>query len=201
MPGARPRRPRVMNPQDRFHLPQHEDRLLEYLDGQLPAAEARVIEAHLSVCPECQALRRQWEQLDERLARTLAQPRLSPDFAARLRQKVALAAKAGATGLEALNSAWLGAQSYDPGAGVRRREQRVFWLALLDGLGYGTAAAVGGYWLFRLAVAWVPDPAGGGTAFLRSPAFVFALVTAGAALLLGLNLAARKRIWHWLGAV
>ena len=87
-----------MNPQDRFHSPQDEDRLLQYLDGQLPAAEARDMEAHLADCPECQALRRQWEQLDERLARTLAQPRLSPDFAARLRQRVAAEAKASAPG-------------------------------------------------------------------------------------------------------
>jgi anti-sigma factor RsiW len=200
MPGARPRRTRVMNPQDRFHLPQHEDRLLEYLDGQLPAAEARVIEAHLSVCPQCQALRRQWEQLDIRLVRTLAQPRLSPNFAARLREKVAVAAKAGARVVEAPTSEGLGAQTYDPCVGARRREKRVFWLALLDGLGYGGAAIVGGYWLLHLAVAWVPDPAGASSAFLRSPAFLFALVTAGAALLVGLNLAAKKRIWCWLGA-
>jgi anti-sigma factor RsiW len=97
-----------MNPQDRLHLPQDEDRLLEYLNGQLLAPEARAIEAHLTVCPECQALRHQWQQLDERLARTLAQPRLSPDFAARLRQRVAVEAKAGASGLEAPKSGGAG---------------------------------------------------------------------------------------------
>ena len=188
-----------MNPQDRIHSPQDEDRLLEYLDGQLPAPEARAIEAHLTGCPECQALRHQWEQLDERLARTLAQPRLSPDFAARLRQRVAVEAKAGASGLEAPKSGGLGAQTYELSIEARRREKRVFWLALLDGLGYGAAAVVGGYWLFHLVVAWVPGPAGAGTSFLRSPAFLFALVTAGAALLVGLNLASKNRVWRWLG--
>ena len=201
MAGARPRRSRVMNPQDRFHLPQHEDRLLEYLDGQLPAPEAGAIEAHLAVCPECLALRLQWEQLDKKLARTLAQPRLSPDFAARLRQQVAVEAKVSASGVAAPKSAVPGAQMYDPGVGARRREKRIFWLALLDGLGYGAAAMVGGYWLLHLAVAWAPGPAGAGTDFLRSPAFLFALVTAGAALLVGLNLAAKNRVWRWLGAV
>jgi anti-sigma factor RsiW len=189
-----------MNPQDRSHLPQDEDRLLEYLDGQLAAPEARAIEAHLAVCPECQALRRQWEQLDERLVRTLAQPRLSPDFTARLRQQVAVGAKAGAPGVEAPKSGGPGAQTYDAWIEARRRETRVFWLALLDGLGYGAVAVVGGYWLFHLAVAWVPGPAGGGTAFLRGPAFLFALVAAGAALLVGLNLAVKNRVWRWLGA-
>ena len=105
------------------------------------------MEAHLSDCPECQALRRQWEQLDERLAHTLAQPRLSPEFAARLRQKVALAPAAGASGGEARKSEGLGAHRIDAGIEARRRERRVFWLALLDGLGYGAAAMAGGYWL------------------------------------------------------
>ena len=50
---------------------------------------------------------------------------------------------------------------------------------------------VGGYWLFHLAVAWVPGPVHVGTAFLRSPVFVVAVATAGAALLAGLNLAAK----------
>ena len=66
-----------MNLQDNSHLAQHEDRLLQYLDGQLPAAEARALEVHLAVCPECQALRRQWAQLEATLVRTLAPPRLS----------------------------------------------------------------------------------------------------------------------------
>jgi len=187
-----------MNTQDRNHSLQGEERLLEYMDGQLPAPEARAIEAHLAACPECQALRRQWEQLDERLGRTLAQPRLSPDFAARLREQIATGGTAGA-------GAWEGgdarAQTHEPWTKDRRRERRIFWLGLLDGLGYGAAAAVGGYWLFRLAVALVPGTASAGAAFLRSPAFLLALVTAGAALLVGLSLAAKNKIWRWLGAV
>ncbi|MGO8929808.1 MAG: anti-sigma factor family protein [Limisphaerales bacterium] len=187
-----------MNPQDRIHLPQDEDRLLEYLDDQLPATEARAIETHLAACPECQALRRQWEQLDEKLARTLAQPRLSPDFAARLREQVAPGARAA---VRVRKGGERGASTHEPWIEARRRATRISWLGLLDGLGYGAAAAVGGYWLFHLAVAWVPGHAGTGTAFLRDPAFLLALATAGAALLVGLNLAAKNRIWRWLGAV
>jgi anti-sigma factor RsiW len=189
-----------MNPQDRLHSPQDEERLLEYLDGQLAAPEARPIEAHLTVCPECQALRRQWEHLDERLVRTLAQPKLAPDFAARLRQQVAVGAKAAAPGVRAREGEGPGAQSEQPWIENRRRARSVLWLELLDVLGYGAAAAVGGYGLFHLATAWVPGPAGGGTAFLRGPAFLFALVAAGAALLVGLNLAAKNKVLRWLGA-
>jgi anti-sigma factor RsiW len=190
-----------MDPQDRFHSPQDEERLLQYLDGQLPAPEAGAIKTHLAVCPECQALRRQWERLEEKLTRTLAQPRLSPDFAARLRAQIAVEAKASAPGVRVREDGGPGAQMHEPWVEARRRETRVFWFGLLDGLGYGAAAVVGGYWLFHLAVAWVPGPAGAGTAFLRGPAFLFALVAAGAALLVGVNLAAKNRVWRWLGAL
>jgi anti-sigma factor RsiW len=190
-----------MNPQDRFHLPQDEDRLLQYLDGQLPAPEARAIEAHLAVCLECQALRRQWEQLDEKLARTLAQPGLSPDFAERLRQQVAVGVKPGAPGVRVRESAGPGATSYQPWIEAGRRGSNVLWLRLLDGLGYGAAAAVGGYYVFYLAFTWVPGPSDAGTAFLRGPAFSLALVAAGAALLVGFNLAAKNRVLRWLGAL
>ena len=167
-----------MDPQDRSHSLQDEDRLLQYLDGQLPAPDAGAVEAHLAVCPECQALRRQWEQLDEKLTRTLAQPRLSPDFAARFgagcgggegqRAGRPGRGRRGAVGPNAPN---LGSRPGDA-------ETRVLWFGLLDGLGYGAVAAVGGYWLYHLAVAWGPSPAGAGTAFLRGPAFLFALAVA-----------------------
>ena len=190
-----------MNPQDRIHSPQEEDRLLQYLDDQLPVPEARALEAHLAVCPECQALRRQWEQLDERLARTLARPRLSPDFATRLAQRVAAGAQAGASDGWMREGGEAGAQSHQTWIEDRRRRTSVLWLGLLDGVGYGAAAAVGGYCLFRLAVAWIPGPAGTGTAFLSGPAFLFALGTAGATLLFGLNLASSNKVLRWLGAV
>jgi anti-sigma factor RsiW len=190
-----------MNPQDRIHSPQDEDRLLQYLDGQLPAPDARAIEAHLAACPDCQALRHQWEQLDQQLARTLAQPRLSPDFAARLQQRVAAEVKAGAPAARMRESAGGAAQSHQPWIENRRRGRNLLWLGLLDGIGYGAAAAVGGYLLFRLTVAWVPGPAGTGTAFLSGPSFLFGLAIAGATLLFGLNLAAKNRPLRWLGAV
>ena len=188
-----------MNPQDKIHSPQDEDRLLQYLDGQLPAPEARALEAHLAVCPECQALSRQWEQLDAKLARTLARPRLSPDFAARVRQQVAVEVKASAPGVGVRESGGAGIQSHQPWIEDRRRGTSVLWLGLLDGVGYGAAAAVGGYCLFRLVVAWAPGPAGASTAFPGGPAFLFALGTAVAALLVGLNLAAKNRPLRWLG--
>ena len=190
-----------MNPRNRIHSPQDEDRLLQYLDGQLPAPEARAVEAHLAACPDCQARRRQWEQLDQQLARTLARPRLSPNFAARVRQRVAAEAEAGAAGSRVRESARVAAESREPWVEDRRRGTSLLWLGLLDGVGYGAAAAVGGYLLFRLAVAWVPSPAGAGTAASSGSGLLFGLAIAGATLLFGLNLAAGNRPLRWLGAV
>jgi hypothetical protein len=126
---------------------------------------------------------------------------LSPDFAARVRQRVVVEVKAGALTVAVWESGEAGAQSHQPWIEDRRRGTSVLWLGLLDGIGYGAAAAVGGYCLFRLAVAWIPGPAGTGTAFLSGPAFLFALGTAGAALLFGLNLATGNKVLRWLGAV
>ncbi len=189
-----------MNPQDRVHSPEDDDRLLEYLDGQIPAPGARAIEAHVAVCAKCQALRGQWEQLEERLARTLAQPRLSADFATRLRQQVAAEAKADAQNARLQEKDWSQTQVMPIWAETGRRGSGALWLDLLDVLGYGAAAAVGGYVLSHLTAAWAPGLASTGDAFLRSRAFLFAVVSAGAVLAVGLNLAAKNKVKRWLRA-
>jgi anti-sigma factor RsiW len=190
-----------MNPQDRIHSPQDEDRLLQYLDGQLPVPEAHAVEAHLAACPECQALRRQWAQLDERLAHTLAQPRLSPDFAARLRQQIAAEAKPGMQRAAGREMAGAAAGSQPAWLEARRHGTSLAWLGLLDVVGYGVLAAVGGYCLFRLALAWIPSSAATGTHLAGGSAFLFGMATAAAALLFSLNLVAKNRPLRWLGAV
>jgi anti-sigma factor RsiW len=190
-----------MNPPDRIHSPQDEDRLLQYLDGQLPVAEAPAIEMHLALCPECQALRRQWEQLDQQLGRALPRPRLSPEFAARLQRQIAMEVKASAPGARLRESGEAVVQSHQAWIEDQRRITRVLWLGLLDGVGYGALAAIGGYCVLRLILAWAAGPAGTGTALPGSTGFLFALVVAGATLLFGVNLAARNRVLRWLGVV
>ncbi len=183
-----------------MHSPQDEDRLLQYLDGQLPPPEARAVEAHLAACPDCQALHRQWEQLDQQLAQTMARPKLSPDFATCLRQHIAAEANASAQGIGVQEAAVAATQSPRPWVEDRRRAKNLLWLGLLDGVGYGAAAAVGGYLLYRTAVAWAAAPAGAGTSVLHNPAFLFGLAIAGTTLLFGLNLAAKNKPLRWLGA-
>jgi anti-sigma factor RsiW len=64
-----------------------EIRLLEYLDGKLGTAEAKELEAHLQSCPQCQELRRGWQELDSKL-RHSEPAKLSPDFQANFWRRI-----------------------------------------------------------------------------------------------------------------
>ncbi|HWI55589.1 MAG TPA: zf-HC2 domain-containing protein, partial [Bacillota bacterium] len=133
-------------PNPNTHLAGNELRLMDYLAGQLPAEETQAIAAHLAACPECRALCDQWQQLEARLESGLKRPVLSSDFSARLRQRiqaesVPVAARSTREQLQAeLEASW---------AQYRKRFLRAQLPGLLDGLGYGLAAAVGGYFLFH----------------------------------------------------
>jgi anti-sigma factor RsiW len=69
-----------------------EIRILEYVDGTLPAAERAAIESHLAQCAPCQAFARQLRELDTVLASGLKAPALSGEFSLRLRQRIQSAA-------------------------------------------------------------------------------------------------------------
>ena len=69
-----------------------ENRILDYLEDQLPAAAKAEVEAHLAGCPSCRDFARQLRQLDAALCRQVVPPALGPDFNARLHSKIAAAA-------------------------------------------------------------------------------------------------------------
>lgn len=67
---------------------QFENRILAYLENQLPPADRAQITAHLEGCADCRAFARQLEHLDAQLTRALKVPTLPPSFNARLRQRI-----------------------------------------------------------------------------------------------------------------
>ncbi|HYV28896.1 MAG TPA: zf-HC2 domain-containing protein, partial [Candidatus Eisenbacteria bacterium] len=71
------------------HLQENENRISDYLENQLPAAERRALEEHLTVCAECQNFCQQLKQLDNALAQALARPELSSAFTTSLWQRIA----------------------------------------------------------------------------------------------------------------
>ena len=70
------------------HLQENENRILDFLENQLPAGERRVVEDHLAGCPECQTFCQRLKQLDAALAQGLARPELSPEFTAHMWQRI-----------------------------------------------------------------------------------------------------------------
>src|SRR5262245_40087628 len=70
------------------HLQENENRILDYLENQLPASERRTVEEHLAVCPECRGFCQQLKQLDAALAQGLARPELSAEFATQLWRRI-----------------------------------------------------------------------------------------------------------------
>lgn len=69
-----------------------ENRLLDYLDGQLPPADHAAIAVHLAACTECARLAAELCQLDHRLSARFAVPVLSADFDRRLQARLAATA-------------------------------------------------------------------------------------------------------------
>lgn len=176
----------------------NELRLMEYLDGRLPAGERHGLEEHLAACPECRELCRQWRQLDASLAEGLARPALPPDFAARLWQQIE-----SGSGAAAANSASerqrLEAELEARWAEYRHRVLRAGMPVLLDGLGYGVLAAVSGGGLFHLTTSLLRSSAV--TATLNQLALPIGLATGGVVLLTALGLAGRKHLARWVAAL
>ncbi len=161
-----------------------EVRWLDFLEGQLQAGEARAFEDHLAVCPECQAFCRDWRQLEIELETSLPRPAFSPDFTARLWARIEPQAAEAASAAKARQRQQLETELQAAWAQWRRQFLRAEIPDLLDGLGYGVVAALGGYFLLRFLMTTVlqnlAQPSHSLTAF-----GVPAGIGAGALLLLG----------------
>lgn len=184
------------------HTPGDELRLLEYLDGQLPAEAARALEEHLGACPACQELRRQWQQLEAPLVERSARAALSADFTARLWERIERESPAPlAEASRAQRRAQLEAEFQAARAGFRKHFLRTQWPALLDWLGYGVGSALCGYALLRFwpqLLGWAGQVA---PAALNQSVSPLALAVSALALVAGLALAAKKPIARWLEAL
>jgi anti-sigma factor RsiW len=67
---------------------EYEYEIVDLQDGGLLAGRARAVLAHLDGCPRCRAWADELAALDAGLAATLPRPALSPDFDARLRERI-----------------------------------------------------------------------------------------------------------------
>jgi anti-sigma factor RsiW len=180
------------------HSVADELRLFEYLDRRLPGREAREVEVHLLQCGECQALRQAWQRLDTQLAEGLRRPALSPDFTARLTQRLGPVPAADPELSLARQKAQAEKELQETWFRFRRRFLRVNLPVLADGLGYAALAAVAGYYLGTFGVKALAMTAGGAPGLGQHLGMYLASVVSLMVGLAGLGFAGRKqleRLW------
>ena len=69
--------------------PEFENRVLDFLEGRLPAGERDAVGKHLAGCAGCRNFAGQLKQLDAALTQTVKAPVLSASFATKLRGRIA----------------------------------------------------------------------------------------------------------------
>jgi anti-sigma factor RsiW len=168
--------------------PNFENRILDYLDKDLPAAERETVERHLVACPECRAFASQWNQLDAALAHFLTPPVLSPGFSARLWARIDVQAAGVAKTEPALRKAECEAEFLAYTAWLQRR--CLNWAGLLDGIGLAILLTLGAYGLYGLSSGVAEAPA---TALAGSQGALALLLIGGAGMLAGVVLALKPR--------
>jgi anti-sigma factor RsiW len=144
------------------HTTNDEQRLLEYLEGELPASENSAIKEHLGVCGECQALAEQWRQLDSDLQTQFSSRKLPREFAQRVWSVIESAAT---QGCHPTLSQQMSSPEAEWAAAWARHRRRFLWIQLpgaLDAVGLTFAAAVACSfvaWLTMRLMRLAPPPA------------------------------------------
>jgi anti-sigma factor RsiW len=103
--------------------PEFEDLILDYCEGASSPADRALLESHVAACVGCREYLAEQQELDLRIAKSLAQPTLSPAFAANLSARIAV---------------------------ERRTPQSRRLPAILDAIGYLSIAATAGYLIQQL---------------------------------------------------
>src|SRR5260221_6545751 len=127
------------------HLQENENRILDYLENQLPAIERRSMEDHLALCPECETFSQRLKQLDIVLAQNLARPGLSAEFTLRMWKRIEEEPPATLSAAPSLLK-----QQLETEFRARSAELRKSYLALpelLTGFGYAAVAAIAAFLL------------------------------------------------------
>ena len=178
------------------HLQENENRILDYLENQMPDSERRAVEAHLAVCPECGAFGQQLKQLDAALAHDLARPELSSEFTAHLWQRIETETRPVPVPLRAQLK-----QQLEEEFQARSTQLRKNFLLLpevLEGIGYAAVAAVAAYFLVQLLAGVFSAQLTTTTWPGANPALFFAYATGAICLLVGAGFALKRQAVRWL---
>jgi anti-sigma factor RsiW len=129
-----------------------ENRILDYQENQLSAAQRAEVESHLAGCAVCRAFARQLQQLDATLSASVKIPALSADFDRRLRQRIQAAPAVLSEAQRAERKRQLQAEFE---AGMSRIVRGSFaWDSLLKHLTWPALVAVAGWLAWCFAAQW-----------------------------------------------
>jgi anti-sigma factor RsiW len=70
--------------------PEFEDRIIDWLDGELSAVERQTVENHVAACAACRNFAEELKSLDAVLASAIQRPALPGDFKSKMLRRVAL---------------------------------------------------------------------------------------------------------------
>jgi len=129
-----------------------ENRILDYQENQLSAAQRAEVETHLTGCPACREFARQLQQLDAALAARVNIPALSAGFELRLRGRIQAAPAALSEAQRAERKRQLQAEFE---AGMARIGRGSFALGrLLNYLAWPALAVMTGWLAWLLTAQW-----------------------------------------------
>ncbi len=188
-------------PEDHPHLSSGDQRLLEFLDGTMPAAQRLLLEQHVAHCLQCQALCAEWRELDLQLSKNLTGPKLSAGFESRVLAAVEIQAALPSAQARSAAKARLESEAEQGWLEIRGSLIRAHIPRLLDWASYGAAAGVAIAVILQLALAFPPSQTGsnGAAATLANNPALAVATAIGAVFLLGTAvLAARPRLSRML---
>ncbi|MHB8523433.1 MAG: anti-sigma factor family protein [Limisphaerales bacterium] len=173
-----------------------EERILDYLDHALPAADRHLVETHVATCAACRRWWDEQQQLDARLAAALRRPTLSADFKQRVLRRVETAVALDTPRLREQMRTMLESEYAAKRLALRKS---LFNLPnLLDMVAGAVVAAVGGVLLYHLAgnlqAASLNSPA----AVFENPLILTSLAGGALALFWGLKIGARSAAARWV---
>ena len=147
-----------------------ENKILDYQENQLSAAQRAEVETHLAGCPDCREFARQLQQLDAALSASVKIPALSAGFDRQLRERIQ---STPATLSEAYRAERKRQLQAEFEAGMAESVGGWFTLGrLLNYLAWPAVAAVAGWLAWRISAEWaarLPAQSLGGYAPIMIP--------------------------------
>ena len=129
-----------------------DNRILEFLENQLPPAERATVETHLAGCARCRMLARQLQQIDAALTQGIKLPMLPRSFTARLQQRIQTEATLLSETHRADRKRQMQAEFEAELARLRR--QLISSVNPINTLGYAVLVALAGWLILRLMSIW-----------------------------------------------